>query len=80
MEIELVKREVFRRTERKTFNLKEGLKVAYYGVDYVWEEEPRWGEVKLKDGDYIIKWEDGQDETFLDKSEQTKEILKHCGF
>ena len=80
MEIELVKREVFRRVERKTFNLKEGLEIAYYGVDYVWEEKPRWGEVKLKDGDYLIEWEDGQDETILDNSEQTKEILKYCGF
>lgn len=80
MEIELKRVILTRRTETKTFTLRDGLEVFYYGNNYNWEDRPKKGEVKEEDGKFIIYWDDKQDPTEINESEQSKSVLKYCGF
>ena len=80
MKIELKRVILTRKTETKTFSLVDGLEIVYYGNKYGWEDRPEKGTVKEKDGIFTIHWEDGQESTEINDSEQSKSVLKYCGF
>ena len=80
MDIELKRVILTRRTETKTFTLCDGLDILYYGEDYMWEDRPKRGTIKENNKSFTIQWEDGQDSTQINESEQSKSVLKYCGF
>ena len=80
MEIELKRVILIRRTETKSFTLCDGLELFYYGQYYSWEDKPKRGVVKGCNDIFTIIWDDGQDPTEINESEQSKSVLKYCGF
>ena len=78
--IELKKVIIKRRVVSKTFALKDGLTLVYYGNKYAWEKKPVKGIIREVNGFFLIDWEDNQASTKINDSEHSSNILKYCGF
>lgn len=80
MELELITRWKISHQRTENMELCEGLEIKYYQRDYSRIENPSYGIVKKDNEGFFIEWEDCHSDTRIDGSEESKEILKYCGY
>lgn len=66
--------------DTKEITLCVGDPIVYYGISYRSFNTPLYGEINKDKFGYYIKWDDGTEDTRIDGSKYSNNILKYCGW
>lgn len=80
MELKLTTKWIIRKRETISKEIKEGMKIHYYGNGDEWIENPSEGIIEKDDNGLYIKWNDTSEDTRLEDNDHTNSVLKNCGW
>jgi len=64
----------------ETKELEEGLVLEYYDAMNQLIDDPHIGTIRKNEEHFYIEWKDGAEDTILNGSDLSTEILRNCGW